>query len=252
MKNNNDNEQRLKLLLFLEESRRRQQRPDDITGAIPKQIIITLADLLYAHFIDIGQCQNTIIEQFEDEELIAITQRPLRPLSWRPTMFDRVDSENAYIVEILPKFHDILNSEIYGKKIKNNHENQALAKGQTLINTGNKPHVVEKDGIGYLQLEKDRTPIKIGRVTSQPYLLLRSLTEPFGNPKSTGVVFEAMRTERHSNKTGITTQQLDRNGKIKLIQYSGIKHLQKIKELHGKLKYCWDELNTKIWLEYLG
>jgi len=39
---------------------------------------------------------------------------------------------------------------------------------------------------------------------------------------------------------------------VQTIKTSGIKELQKGKKLRGKLEFKFDELETKVWLEYTG
>jgi hypothetical protein len=105
---------------------------------------------------------------------------------------------------------------------------------------------------GFLKFNKWKPKIKIGGANRQPFKLLRCLTEPFGIAKSVDVVFEAIRENvRYKSKSGIYTNAIDRAQKTKLIEYA-IKELQKGNKLKGKLKFNWDDLKTKLWLEYLG
>lgn len=113
-----------------------------------------------------------------------------------------------------------------------------------------KPHCVEKYGIGYLKFNKDGEEIKIGGTNSQPYKLLRCLTEPFGNPKSINTVYEAIREGRRIKPTGIYRGEIDRAKKIQLIENSAIKEAQKGGKLRGKIKFEFDETKSKMWLEY--
>jgi len=115
-----------------------------------------------------------------------------------------------------------------------------------------RPHCVSESGIGYLQFGKFGEKVEIGRETSQPYKLLLCTIEPFGVAKKVDAVFEAIRENvKEKNKGGIYTTQLDKNKKIELIKFA-IKELQKESKLRGKLQFKWDNLETKLWLEYIG
>ena len=87
---------------------------------------------------------------------------------------------------------------------------------------------------------------------SQPFRLLQCLTTPFGAPKSIDSAFEAIREGiKYKSKTGVYTNTIDKPKKIILVEYA-IKELQKGNKLQGKIGFKWDELKTKVWVEYLA
>ena len=114
-----------------------------------------------------------------------------------------------------------------------------------------RPYCISENGIGYLKFGKHSEKIKIGKVKTQPFKLLQSLTEPFGTAKLVEGVFEAIRENiKKKSKSGTYTSEIDTNKKIQLIEYA-IKELQKGNKLKGKLEFKWDDLKTKLWLEYI-
>lgn len=116
----------------------------------------------------------------------------------------------------------------------------------------NRPYCITKKGIGYLKFGKYGEKIKIGRTNSKAFRLLQCLTEPFGVAKSVETVFEAMYEKDRKRYSEINDPYLNKARKIQLITNSGIKELQKDNKLRGKLKFQFDEVKSKIWLEYLG
>lgn len=120
MNMNYEKAERTRLLKYLEQKRRNIRRDD--FGMLPTGVTINVADLVDSSFIRIGDYVFPLLEQFEEEGLIEISQRPLHGLSWRPTMHDRVDGVNAYFIKILPKFQEVLNQEFYGKASKQIHQ----------------------------------------------------------------------------------------------------------------------------------
>jgi hypothetical protein len=120
------------------------------------------------------------------------------------------------------------------------------------VNSSQKPHTETGDGFGYLIFNKGGEKIKIGGIDSQPFRLLRCLTEPFGNPKSIDAVFESIRENTYKkSKTGTYSSIMDKPKKVRTIEYA-IKELQKGNKLKGRLKFKWDELKTKLRLEYIA
>lgn len=105
---------------------------------------------------------------------------------------------------------------------------------------------------GLLKFSKYRPGIKIGKASAQPFKLLQCLTTPFGRAKTVDIAFEAIREGvKHKSKSGVYTTAIDKPQKIKIIEYT-IKELQKGNKLQHKLVFKWDNLKTKVWLEYLG
>jgi len=115
-----------------------------------------------------------------------------------------------------------------------------------------RPYCVIEGRNGFLKFSKQGKKIKIGGASSQSFKLLQCLTEPFRTAKSVDTVFEAIRENvKYKSKSGVYTAGTDKQQKITLIEYA-IKELQKGNKLQGKLAFRWDDLKTKIWLEYLG
>jgi len=115
-----------------------------------------------------------------------------------------------------------------------------------------RPYCLVEGIWGYLKFGKFGNKIKIGGANSQPFKLLKCLTEPFGVAKSVEVIFEALRENmKHKSKSGVYTGGTDKSQKVKIIEYA-VKELQKGNKMRGKLVFRWDDLKIKIWLEYLG
>ena len=116
-----------------------------------------------------------------------------------------------------------------------------------------RPYCEVKGKLGFLKFNKQTAGIKISGANAQPFKLLQCLTEPsLGIAKAVDTVFEAIRESiRYKSKSGIYTSGIDKLQKIKLIK-NAIKELQKGNKLQGKLVFKWDDLKTKVWLEYLG
>jgi len=115
-----------------------------------------------------------------------------------------------------------------------------------------RPFCVIEGKWGFLKFSKQSQKVKIGGANSQPFKLLKCLTEPFGTAKSVDIVFETIRENvKQKSKSGVYTTGTDKAQKIKIIEYA-IKELQKDNKLQGKLVFKWDDIKTKIWIEYLG
>ena len=122
----------------------------------------------------------------------------------------------------------------------------------TEVQQEKRPYCAIEGKWGFLKFIKQGEKIKIGGANSQSFKLLQCLTEPFGTAKSVDTVFEAIRENvKYKSKSGVYMAGIDKQQKIKLIRYA-IKELQKGNKLQGKLTFRWDDLKTKIWLEYLG
>src|SRR3989344_3601667 len=105
----------------------------------------------------------------------------------------------------------------------------------------NRPFCLIEGKFGYLKFNKNGKKIKIGGSNSQPFKLLKSLTEPFGTAKSVEITFEAVRENmRGKSKSGVYTSDIDRAQKVKIIGYV-IKELQKGNKLQGKLEFKWND-----------
>jgi hypothetical protein len=121
------------------------------------------------------------------------------------------------------------------------------------IDTHNRPFCLSDEGIGYLKFGKHGKKVKIGRVTSQPFKLLVCLTQPhFGVQKTIDIVFESLRENLRKRNLGEYTTPPNRQKKFDLIHHSAIKELQKENKFRGKVKVAWDDMKSKMWLEYIG
>jgi hypothetical protein len=158
-----------------------------------------------------------------------------------------------------PKFDKI--HQKYKKRViepaKNIEEKDKLSKITEIVKQKQeipetqRPYCVAENNIGYLKFGKHGEKIEIGGANNQPFRLLQCLTEPFGIAKSVEIVFEAIREGvKKKNKSGVYTSEMDKGKKVELIEYV-IKELQKGKKLKGKLEFKWDDLKTKLWLEYI-
>jgi len=130
-------------------------------------------------------------------------------------------------------------------------EEPAQLKSEASIPIKNIPYCLEEGKWGYLKFGKHGEKVKIGSKNGQPFKLLQCCTAPrIGHAKSIDTVFESIRENvRSKSKSGVFSSALDKAQKVKLIEYT-IKELQKGNKLRGKLEFKWDELKTKLWLEY--
>ena len=156
----------------------------------------------------------------------------------------------AYRVRVLqPKFNKSYNNlNIKLKKQNNNKDNRE--KVNPIIKQ-DAPTCFTKKGWGYLQLANSNEKIKIYRKNSQAFRLLRLLVANFGTALSVEMAFDAIREGKHSKEKGIYTEALDKKRKVQLIKNSAIKELQKENRLRGKLKIYFDELENRIWINYV-
>ena len=150
------------------------------------------------------------------------------------------------IVKMLSKWREEIGNKLTSE-IPDKKEEEIKQK----VSESQRPYCISENGIGYLKFGKHSEKIKIGKVKTQPFKLLQSLTEPFGTAKLVEGVFEAIRENiKKKSKSGTYTSEIDTNKKIQLIEYA-IKELQKGNKLKGKLEFKWDDLKTKLWLEYI-
>lgn len=143
--------------------------------------------------------------------------------------------------------------EEYRARLLSKEKAQESKSINTEIQTQDKrPYCEVKGKWGFLKFNKQVAGVKIGNTNAQPFKLLQCLTEPFGTAKMVDTVFEAIRENvKDNSKVGVYTSGVDKQQKIKLVGYV-IKELQKDNKLQGKLGFKWDNLKTKVWLEYLG
>ena len=162
------------------------------------------------------------------------------------TEFD--PEEATYFYEHIGDFFPFGDAS-YEQFLKEPDSIKNVAKRETLETE--RPFCKEKDGIGYLQFGTNTGKIEIGVANTQPFKLLQCLTEPFGHPKSVDTVFEVLRENLYKkSKSGVYDSFIDKPKKLKIIEHT-MKELQKGNKLKGKLKFKWDKVNTKLWLEYI-
>lgn len=132
---------------------------------------------------------------------------------------------------------------------KKRNEKNVVENQQTQV----RPFCMIEGKWGFLKFGKYGEKVKIGGVAAQPFKLLRCLTEPsVGIAKTVDTVFEAIREgTKNKGKSGIYMNAIDKAQKVRAIEYA-IKGVQKGNKLRGKLVFKWDDLKTKVWLEYLG
>lgn len=216
----------------------------------------------------------TAVYQSEAEKISAIDEQKLREEKYISIWIANIDNLKKLekiklaVDEKITKYKKLKSGAIKNalKNIvkKADEEEKAqevqLLKGKVdglekLIKTvpeAQRPHCIGENGIGYLQFGRYGGKIEIGGDKNQPFKLLQCLTEPFETAKPVETVFEAIRENiKKKSKSGVYTAAMDRKQKIKLIGYA-IKELQKGKKLKGKLKFKWDDLETKLWLEYMA
>ncbi len=117
--------------------------------------------------------------------------------------------------------------------------------------TNTRPYCIVENGFGYLKFGKFGAKIKIGKADGQPFRLMQCLTEPFGIAKVIDTVYEAIRESKDKRRSDPYTGRFDKLQKLRVIQNT-IKEVQKGQKLKGKLKFRFDDVKSKIWLEYIG
>lgn len=134
-----------------------------------------------------------------------------------------------------PEYYSIVIS-VNKRKFRVPVENKLLAN----------PFCIEENGIGYLKYSKTGKKVKISRITSQPYRLLKCLIEPFGIAKSVNTVFESLPRAKDVGDDYLKTSK-----RIEKILFT-IKELQKIPEFRDELKIQIDKTRKLVWLERKG
>ena len=114
-------------------------------------------------------------------------------------------------------------------------------------NPSGKVHLVEKNGVGFLQFHKNGKLYPVGRVGTRCQKFIQSLTEPhFGVHKTIDAVFEAIRQDKDGGDERLGNPALKKNRMGEIISYT-IKELQKKDKVPGKLLY--KRQGKEIWLE---
>ena len=113
-----------------------------------------------------------------------------------------------------------------------------------------RPYTMVEKGVGYFKFYKEGSNIKIGKETTRQFRLLQCLTEPnFGIQKTTEAIFEAIKQPKDDEDTRLSEMSPQRKTRIlEIIEYTK-KELQKIADLQGKVKYCYDKSKRNMWLE---
>lgn len=113
-----------------------------------------------------------------------------------------------------------------------------------------KPCTTVEKGKGYFKFFKEGEKIEIGGAATRPFLLIQCLCNPFGAWKAVEEVFTASRLPSDENDSRLKEWLPDKQDRMKqIIKNSGIKELQKIKQLQGELSYEWGSNETKLRLK---
>jgi hypothetical protein len=106
-----------------------------------------------------------------------------------------------------------------------------------------KPYFLVDSDKGYLKLNKHSNKIIIGGKDTRKFRLLRFLLDPINSARTIESIFEAIKLPRDKKDSALNSynsiQVFIR--KKDLIDYQ-IKEIQKIKELQGKIKFDFDEI----------
>ena len=144
----------------------------------------------------------------------------------------------------------IVNSNVEDElgKIKNE-----LAQTQTLpatpvdeANAVNRPYCLTEKGIGYLKFGKYGRKKKIGSKDSRPYLFLDCILVQIEAFKTIEAVFSAIWQEKDGKDQRLTDPATSGSRKVEIIKNSAIKELQKGNKLGGKMKFEFNESETRV------
>ncbi len=211
----------------------------------------TLTDVWSAVSVNPDGLQNIYIENGLTNKLDDIYK-----------LYDSLCELQKYIPSIIdiekpiisiPKIYETINIKTNKKKILKEltsfieHTKEIFREKQK-----DSPKINEIGGYGYL-IFGERKPIKIGKITSQPYRLLQCLFNPFGVAKSLDSVFESIRENiNKKSKSGIGHSLTSKKEKEKLIK-NVIKDLQKDGKISGKLKFTFEppQNHTNVHVELI-
>ncbi len=128
---------------------------------------------------------------------------------------------------------------------------QASITAKPRTNSGkNVPLTSEEKGEGYFQLNKHGAKIPIGGIGTRPFRLLRRLCDPFGVPQNVEEVFGSIKLSKDDRDPLLREWIPEKRSRmVHIIRISCNKELQK--KLQGKIKFCFDAQETKMWIELL-
>lgn len=106
------------------------------------------------------------------------------------------------------------------------------------------PFCIEEKTIGYLKFHKNGSKIKMGRVTSEHYRLLRCLIDPFGLARTVDFIFKKI-TNREKNND----KYLEASDQLRKIVYAK-QYLHKIPGFREKLMVNIDRTGKKAWIDW--
>ena len=93
--------------------------------------------------------------------------------------------------------------------------------------------------------------IPIGAISGRPFRLLRRLCDPFGLHQNVEEVFGFIKLPKDDRNPSLYEYAPDRRLSIvHIIKVSCNKELQK--KLKGKIKFCFDSKEERIWLELVS
>lgn len=138
-------------------------------------------------------------------------------------------------------FLDIISIGTEENELGANYRAEIEFKGEVI----EKPFCITDKGYGFLKFSENGERIRIGKVDSQPFKLLKTLLDPLGTAKSIEFVFEKISNNDHAENDAY----LNMNKMIRTIRYS-ITELQKGNKMRGKLTFKIDKIGKKIWLKF--
>ncbi len=109
-----------------------------------------------------------------------------------------------------------------------------------------KPHLIEKDGIGYLTIKNK--VIKIGAVGIRKYKLLKCLITPFGVPKTMDAVFDQIRLSKDRRNEALLNSITSKAAREEIVKNT-VKEVQRILSNNGFkkiLKFSFGNETMKV------
>jgi hypothetical protein len=112
------------------------------------------------------------------------------------------------------------------------------------------PFTSEVKGKGYFHFNKHTKKILIGAISGRPFRLLRRLCDPFGLSQNVEEVFGFIRLPKDDRDPLLREFVPEKRSRmVHIIKVSCNKELQK--KMGGKMKFCFDPQETRIWLELI-
>lgn len=212
-----------------------------------KQVKFLLHNLHTEEGMPSGESQKEALDYLKQEQVLVYSLEPWDMISY-------VGTDNYGITIYQPKFNQFYRKYSKYKVPEKEQEDPAfrsvLEKEDAKLNQKNRPYCEVENGMGYLVFGEKGPRSKIGKENGQPFKLIQCLTEPFV-AKYVNTIFEAIREGIRSDKSGVYNASTDKRQKVKIIKNT-IKEVQKGNKLMGKLRFAWDDMETKLWLEYTG